>query len=202
MPTALKVKNLFLIPTWPSPAQLHAVPSGPVAVTESRAQRYPSAPFMRSCGHRNASPQLLCSGLNRARDLSHFSYTFPSRQFTIFVALLWVLSNSFMSLMCCVWWTEFLPRDICSHESYKEEKREHLCAWHLTWLLPEGDEEKCLDWQRLGCCLWSFAGGQGFLFAFQYILSDFDYHMRFNFKIYKLTVKGKTLRLRCAVKKG
>lgn len=32
----------------------------------------------------------------------------------------------------------------------------------------------------------------GFLFAFQYILSDFDYHMRFNFKIYKLTVKGKT----------
>ena len=42
----------------------------------------------------------------------------------------------------------------------------------------------------------------GFLFAFQYILSDFDYHMRFNFKIYKLTVKGETLRLRCAVKKG
>ena len=34
------VKNFFLIASW----QLHAIPSGPVAVTESRAQCCPSAP--------------------------------------------------------------------------------------------------------------------------------------------------------------
>ena len=38
------VKKLPLTPSSPSPTQLHAVPSGPVAVTESRAQRCTSAP--------------------------------------------------------------------------------------------------------------------------------------------------------------
>jgi len=38
------VQILSLIPTAPPLTQLHAVPSGPVAVTESRAQRCPSAP--------------------------------------------------------------------------------------------------------------------------------------------------------------
>ena len=53
MPTALDslfrahrplVQTLSPTPVCPSPTQLHAVPSGPVAVTESRAQRCPSAP--------------------------------------------------------------------------------------------------------------------------------------------------------------
>ena len=40
---------------------------------------------------------LLCSGLNKPRDLSHSSHTLPSRPFTVFTALLWTLSNSSMS---------------------------------------------------------------------------------------------------------
>ena len=48
---------------FPSPP---AVPSGPVAVRESRAQRCPLLP-VRSCSRHQASPQLLCSALNSER---------------------------------------------------------------------------------------------------------------------------------------
>ena len=37
-------QTLSLTPSAPPLTQLHAVPSGPVAVTQSRAQRCPSAP--------------------------------------------------------------------------------------------------------------------------------------------------------------
>ena len=40
---------------------------------------------------------LLCSVLNKPRDLSHSSHTLPSRPFTNFAALLWMISNSSMS---------------------------------------------------------------------------------------------------------
>jgi len=41
---------------------------------------------------------LLCFGLKKPRDLCLSSHTLSSRLFTIFVALLWMLFNSFMSL--------------------------------------------------------------------------------------------------------
>uniref|UniRef100_A0A8B9T4B1 Calmodulin-binding domain-containing protein n=1 Tax=Anas platyrhynchos TaxID=8839 RepID=A0A8B9T4B1_ANAPL len=47
------------------------------------------------------SPLSLFSRLNKPSDLSHSSYVFPSRPFTIFVALLWTLSNSFTSFLYC-----------------------------------------------------------------------------------------------------
>ena len=48
-------QSLSLTPRTP-PTQLHAVPSGPVAVTQSRAQRCPLLP-VRSCSRHQASPQ-------------------------------------------------------------------------------------------------------------------------------------------------
>ena len=81
----------------PPLTQLHAVPSGPVAVTQSRAQRCPPLP-VRSRSRHQASPQLLCSGLNNPRDFSCCSHTVLSRPSTIISVLLWMLSNSFMSL--------------------------------------------------------------------------------------------------------
>uniref|UniRef100_A0A8B9DM29 Vesicle transport through interaction with t-SNAREs 1A n=1 Tax=Anser cygnoides TaxID=8845 RepID=A0A8B9DM29_ANSCY len=44
---------------------------------------------------------LLCSGLNKPRDLGCSSHTLPSRPFTISVALLWALSDSFMPSLYC-----------------------------------------------------------------------------------------------------
>ena len=72
------VENFFLPSSPPAHpptplAQLHAVPSGPVAVTESRAQRCPLLP-VRNCSHHEASPQLLCSGPNAPRGLRHSLY--------------------------------------------------------------------------------------------------------------------------------
>ena len=43
---------------------------------------------------------LLCSGLNKPRALSH-SYIFPFRPFAIFVASLWMFSNSFVFTLWC-----------------------------------------------------------------------------------------------------
>ena len=48
-------QSLSLTPS-PPLAQLHAIPSGPVAVTQSRAQRCPPLP-VRSCSHHEASRQ-------------------------------------------------------------------------------------------------------------------------------------------------
>lgn len=63
---------------------------------ESRAQRCPPLP-MRSCSCHEAFPQLLCSGLNKPRDLGCSSHTSPSS----FVALLWTISNSLVSSLYC-----------------------------------------------------------------------------------------------------
>ena len=71
----------------PPLTQLHTIPLSPDVVTDSRAQCFPSAPC-GSCSHHGSSPQLLCSGLDKPRDLSRSSYTLPSRLFTTFVALL------------------------------------------------------------------------------------------------------------------
>ena len=87
--------------TFPSPpsdlhlTQLHAVPSGPVAVTESRAQCCPPLP-VRSCSHHEPPLSLLCS------DFSCPSYILPYRTVPIFVALLWTLSNSCTCPFCTV----------------------------------------------------------------------------------------------------
>ena len=44
---------------------------------------------------------LLCSGLNKPRDLGCSSHTLPSRPFPIFVVLLWTVSNTFLSFLHC-----------------------------------------------------------------------------------------------------
>ena len=78
MPTALWCRPCPTLLAAPPLTQLHAIPLGPVAVTQSRAQRCPPLPA-RSCSRNEASSQLLCSGLSKPRELSHSSYTLPSR---------------------------------------------------------------------------------------------------------------------------
>ena len=83
------MQTLSQTPSSPPLAQLHAVPSGPVAVTQSRAQRCPPLP-VRSCSRHERSPQLLCSALSTQKVFS----------FTIFVTSLWMFSHGFMFLHC------------------------------------------------------------------------------------------------------
>ena len=69
---------------------------------ESRAQHCPSAFLRRNYSCHEASPQPSSAfRFNKPRYLSCSSYVFPSRPFTIFVALLWILSNYFMSSLYC-----------------------------------------------------------------------------------------------------
>jgi len=79
------MEDLFLTP---KSAKLHAISSGPVAVTREQSSELP---WWGAVGLHEASPQLLCSGLNKPRALSCFSYILPSRPFTVFIALLWTL---------------------------------------------------------------------------------------------------------------
>lgn len=44
---------------------------------------------------------LFCSGLNKLVDFSSSSYISPCRSFPVFIALLWMLFNSFMSFLYC-----------------------------------------------------------------------------------------------------
>lgn len=44
---------------------------------------------------------LLCSGLNKPKDLNFCSYILPPSPLAIFVSLLWMLSSRFMSLLYC-----------------------------------------------------------------------------------------------------
>ena len=62
---------------------------------ESRGQHCLPLP-VRSCSRHEASPQLLCSGLNKPRDPSSSSCVSLSRPFTIF----WSCSNCFISFLC------------------------------------------------------------------------------------------------------
>jgi len=59
-------------------------PLAPLLLPESRVQCYSSAPLVRSCSCHEASPQLLCSGLNKQGDFSNFSFVLPSRAFDSF----------------------------------------------------------------------------------------------------------------------
>lgn len=83
--------------------QLLVIPLDPVTVTgEQRsalALHSPHEELEAAMGH---SLSLVCSGLSKLRDFSHPSYPFLSRPFSIFVALLWMLFNSFMTLLYCV----------------------------------------------------------------------------------------------------
>ena len=81
------VKNLSLTPNltlpWGSP-----MPFPRALSLSQRAELSADPPLpVRSCSRQEASSQLLCSGLNTPRDLSCFSYTLPSRPFSIFVPL-------------------------------------------------------------------------------------------------------------------
>ena len=87
-------QSLSLTPS-PPLAQLHAVRSGPVAVTQSRAQLCLPLP-VRSCSYHEASPQLLCSGPNKREVLSHASAVLLSRLFSGIVAHLSTHTSSFL----------------------------------------------------------------------------------------------------------
>ena len=89
------VHSLSVTASCPSLTQLHAVPSGPVTVTESRAQ----CCSVRSCNYHEASPQLLLSALSTPSDLSHNTHLLPSRAFPIFVTLPW----THLYVPCVLW---------------------------------------------------------------------------------------------------
>jgi len=61
VPTALWCRSFPNSHSAPPLTHPHAVPSGPFAVTESRAQ----CCSVRSCSCHQASPQLICSGLSK-----------------------------------------------------------------------------------------------------------------------------------------
>jgi len=99
-PTTHSVKKEPFPNMQPDPplSQLHAVPSGPVAVPRAELSTCPSATLMRKQATMRPPLGLLCSGLNKPRHLSHSSCVCLSRPCTIFVTLLWTLFNCFMSL--------------------------------------------------------------------------------------------------------
>ena len=68
-----------------------------------------------------ASSQLFCSGLNKSRALGQFSYTLLSRPFTIFVALLWMFSKSFIPFL-----TLWYPR---LHTALEVRLHWHWAEW-------------------------------------------------------------------------
>ena len=84
----------------PPLTQFHAVLSNSVTATQSRAQCCPSAPceeLQPPWGLPSATLDLT----NKPNDFNCSSYDLPSRPFPFFVALLWMLSNSFMSFLYC-----------------------------------------------------------------------------------------------------
>ena len=95
------VKNLSLTRSCPFPDTAPCRSLGPCQFHREQS----SALSLRSlwgvaCCH-EASPQLLCSGLNAPRDLSCSSHILASRPFTTFTDLLWTLSDNFMSFLHC-----------------------------------------------------------------------------------------------------
>ena len=74
------VQTLSLTPSCSSPDS--SMPFPPALSLSHRAELSAAPPLpVRSCGHHEASPQLLCSGLSKHRDLSCFLYVFLSRPF-------------------------------------------------------------------------------------------------------------------------
>ena len=82
------------------PLHWHSSMPFPRALSLSQRAELSAAPPLpvRSCSRHEASPQLLCCGLSKPGDLSHSSYSCHSRPSFIFVALLWMFSNSSMFL--------------------------------------------------------------------------------------------------------
>jgi len=97
-PTRIVESNSWTNYPTPPLTQLHAVPSGPVAVTESRAQHCPSAPCeeLQPPSGLPSAPGLWAE---HTRGLSCPSYILPSRLFTILIVLCLTLSSSFISFI-------------------------------------------------------------------------------------------------------
>lgn len=74
--------------------------SNRVLIIASELSVSPPLP-VRSGSCHEASPQLPYSALRKPRDCNHSSDIFSSRPLTICIALLWTLSNRFMSSSCC-----------------------------------------------------------------------------------------------------
>ena len=97
------------------------------------------------CCHREQSlelhlpfglPSVLSAlGWTNQWDLGHSSYTLPSRPFTIFVALLWMLCNILKSFLCC------------SNQTYMQCSR-----WGR---IAEGITSSLAQWQ---CWVWCIPG--------------------------------------------
>lgn len=95
-----------------------------------------------TAGHHGTSPEFLCSGLNKSRDLSCSSHDFHSRPFPLFAALLWTPSNSFVLFIS--WHSKLLTageavlvQNPHSSDSGRPDARQHiLCKnrWlHWNW---------------------------------------------------------------------
>ena len=93
------LKNLFLISRLNLPSLFPMV-----SVTGHWREEISSAAPLSSWGavvHHEFFFQSSVSGQNKPRDLSWFLYVFPPRSFTIFLALLYTLSESLMSFLYC-----------------------------------------------------------------------------------------------------
>lgn len=71
---------------------------------------------------------LFCSGLNKLVDFSSSSYISPCRSFPVFIALLWMLFNSFMSYFSIV-----APKPAPSAWNESVQCRAERTVPSLTW---------------------------------------------------------------------
>ena len=79
---------LSLTPSCPSPGTAPCRSLGPCCCHREQSSALPFHSLCRAVATMRLPLSLSCSGSNTARGLDHSSYIFPSRPFTIFVALL------------------------------------------------------------------------------------------------------------------
>lgn len=135
MPQSLWWRTVSQHPVWPSRVTAPCHSLGSCRCHQwAEISACPSAPLMRKPqAAMRSSLSLLCSGLNNSKDLSCSSYILPSRPFTIFVALLWMLSNSFMCILCCV------PKTAHSNQSETALAMSRVSDCSLQSLSPHRD---------------------------------------------------------------
>jgi len=95
------VQHLSLAPRCPSLTRLQEALLGPVAVNREQSSVLPLRYLWGAAAARR--PPLSSSALDwthkpQTSDTSHM-YSLPSRQFTVFVAFFWTLSNSFVGFL-------------------------------------------------------------------------------------------------------
>lgn len=140
MPQSLWWRTVSQHPVWPSRVTAPCHSLGSCRCHQwAEISACPSAPLMRKPqAAMRSSLSLLCSGLNNSKDLSCSSYILPSRPFTIFVALLWMLSSSLMSFYCgtqnC---TQYLRCGCSSTEEWEDDDPFPRCTVMLASQMKE-----------------------------------------------------------------